>query len=70
MTKLLRNRVADRAKLLSQLRTLTVMSAQAETNEVELSYSDLLAQARALNIEPADAAILMCHRLKISRGIL
>ena len=46
------------------------MSVQAETHEVKLSYSDLLAQARALNIEPADAAILMCHRLKISRASL
>lgn len=70
MTKLLRNRVADRAKLLSQLRTLTVMSAQAEFNEIKLSYSNLMAQARALNIAPADAAILMCHRLKISRAAL
>ena len=46
------------------------MPVPAETHEVKLSYSDLLAQARSLKLAPADAAILMCHRLGISRASL
>lgn len=46
------------------------MSVPAETHEVKLSYSDLLAQARSLKLAPADAAILMCHQLGISRASL
>lgn len=44
------------------------MSAKSEIDELETTYGGLLAQARALKIEAADSAILMCHRLGISRA--
>ncbi len=46
------------------------MSNIPETSEVKTSYANLVTQARALKIADADAAILMCHRLKISRASL
>ena len=46
------------------------MSVSPRSNEFDTSYSALLAQARALNIDAADAAILICHRLGISRANL
>lgn len=50
--------------------TVPRMSVKAETCEPKISYADLLAQARTLNAEANDAAILICHRLGISRATL
>lgn len=46
------------------------MPVRAETTEIQVRYGDLLAQARALKIDASDAAILICHRLGISRANL
>ncbi len=43
------------------------MNFQPSACPAEVPYADLLAQARALKIDAADAAILICHRLGISR---
>ena len=50
--------------------TLPRMSVKPEICQLKLNYADLLAQARALNVEASDAAILICHRLGISRATL
>ena len=46
------------------------MPVRAETTEIQVRYADLLAQARTLKIDASDAAILICHRLGISRANL
>ncbi len=46
------------------------MIAKPEINAEITTYGDLLTQARALEIDAADAAILICHRLGISRANL
>ncbi len=46
------------------------MIAKPEINAAITTYGDLLAHARALEIDAADAAILICHRLGISRAHL
>lgn len=46
------------------------MTIQPIANPAHLSYADLLEHARALNIDAADAAILISHRLGISRANL
>ena len=46
------------------------MSVKPETSDLKTRYADLLAHARALKIDASDAAILICHRLGISRANL
>jgi len=46
------------------------MSSKPLTTEVKTTYNDLLAQARGLKLDAADAAILICHRLGIARSTL
>ncbi len=46
------------------------MPIEPITTAAPITYADLLEYARGLNIEANDAAILICHRLAISRANL
>ncbi len=70
MAEFLHPHFSDRVKLRIQQRPRPEMSANPETNALVTTYGDLLTQARALKIDAADAAILICHRLGISRANL
>ena len=58
------------AKLPNKILRLLRVLAKPEVIEVTTCYADLLAHARDLNVDGADAAILICHRLGITRATL